>query len=55
MKAYRFKCWAFNLYFECIVEANDYDHAQHLVADGLSSGKSKLTHAGSFGRDDSLY
>ena len=42
MKAYRFKCWAFNLYFECIVKADNEDHAQHLVADGLSSGKIKL-------------
>ena len=55
MKAYRFKCWAFNLYFECIVKADNEDHAQHLVADGLSSGKIKLQDAGSFRRDDRLY
>jgi hypothetical protein len=55
MKAYRFKCWAFNLYFECIVKADNEDHAQHLVAEGLSSGKIKLTDAGSFRRDDRFY
>ena len=55
MKAYRFKCWAFNLYFDCIVKAENDDHAQHLVADGLSSGKIKLQETGSFRRDDRLY
>ena len=55
MKAYRFKCWAFNLYFDCIVRAENDDHAQHLVADGLSSGKIKLQETGSFRRDDRLY
>ena len=55
MKAYRFKCWAFNLYFECIVKADNEEHAQHLVADGLSSGKIKFTDAGSFRSDDRFY
>ena len=55
MKAYRFKCWAFNLYFDCIVKAENDDHAQHLVADGLSSGKIKLQETSSFRRDDRLY
>ncbi len=46
MKAYRFKCWAFNVYFEHIVNAENDEDAQHLMAEGLDAGKGKTYNLG---------
>jgi hypothetical protein len=48
MKAYRFKCWAFNVYFEHIVNAENDEDAQRLMAEELDEKKVKLTTGGDF-------
>tara|TARA_Y100001938_G_scaffold79867_1_gene110329 strand:+ start:37 stop:336 length:300 start_codon:yes stop_codon:yes gene_type:complete len=48
MKAYRFKCWAFNVYFEHIVNAENDEDAQRLMAEELDKKRVKLSIGGDF-------
>lgn len=53
-KAYRFKCWAFDVYVDHIVNAIDDEAAQLKMAEDVRNKKVKFQTSGGF-RDDKVY